>query len=219
LGTALIRDNQVEKGQRLVDRILRDGESAEARLMLGTSYFMVKDIPNAIKEFRRAIELNPSLPGAHSFYGRALREMGEHEEAMAAFRKELELNPHDFDSNLYLGAHYKRDQKYDEALACFEHALRLRPGALEVTFQVGVVYLALGRIEEAVTTLEQVVREAPDFLEAHISLTTLYYRLRRRDDAERHRAIVERLKAERKDADESRERDESVPVPRSDSGS
>jgi tetratricopeptide (TPR) repeat protein len=216
LGTALIRDNQVDRGQRLVDRILRDGDSAEARLMLGTSHFMVKDIPNALKEFRRARELNPHLPGVHSYYGRALREMGEHEEAIEAFQKELELNPNDFDSNLYLGAHYKRDQKYDEALACFEHALRVRPGALEVMFQVGVVYLAVGRIEEAVTLLEHVVEEAPDFLEAHISLTTLYYRLRRREDAERHRAIVERLRAEKKESEDTAgEGDDAVPVPRS----
>src|SRR6266513_5282352 len=37
LGTALIRDKQVEKGQLLVDRILRNGDSAEAHLMLGSA--------------------------------------------------------------------------------------------------------------------------------------------------------------------------------------
>ena len=37
LGTALIRDNQPARGQVLVDRILRDGESAEAHLLLGTT--------------------------------------------------------------------------------------------------------------------------------------------------------------------------------------
>ena len=37
LGTALIREKRVEEGQVLVDRILRNGDSAEAHLMLGTA--------------------------------------------------------------------------------------------------------------------------------------------------------------------------------------
>src|SRR5215831_8299847 len=37
LGTALIRDNQVARGQVVIDRILRNGDSAEARLLLGTT--------------------------------------------------------------------------------------------------------------------------------------------------------------------------------------
>ena len=36
LGTALIRDKQPARGQVLVDRILRDGDSAEARLLMGS---------------------------------------------------------------------------------------------------------------------------------------------------------------------------------------
>lgn len=37
LGTALIRDRQVDRRQKIIDRILRDGDSAEARLLLGTA--------------------------------------------------------------------------------------------------------------------------------------------------------------------------------------
>ncbi len=36
LGTALIRQKRVEEGEVLVDRILRNGDSAEAHLMLGS---------------------------------------------------------------------------------------------------------------------------------------------------------------------------------------
>ena len=37
LGTALVRDNQISRGQLVIDRILRNGDSAEARLLLGTT--------------------------------------------------------------------------------------------------------------------------------------------------------------------------------------
>src|SRR6267378_7948777 len=43
LGTALVRAGQTEKGQILIDRILKNGDSAEARLLLGTTKLMVND--------------------------------------------------------------------------------------------------------------------------------------------------------------------------------
>src|SRR5437660_9576673 len=43
LGTALVRDGQAEKGQVLIGRILKNGDSAEARLLLGTTKLMVND--------------------------------------------------------------------------------------------------------------------------------------------------------------------------------
>ena len=42
LGAALIRDGQTSRGQLLVDRILRDGDSAEAHLLAGESKLSAK---------------------------------------------------------------------------------------------------------------------------------------------------------------------------------
>src|SRR6266849_5117918 len=98
LGTALIRDNEPEKGQKLIDRILRNGESAEAHVMLGSARMMGLDYKNAVQEFARAIELNPKLPLAHRLYGRALLLESNVPQALEAFRAELAVNPNDYDS-------------------------------------------------------------------------------------------------------------------------
>src|SRR5260370_6484567 len=76
LGTALIRDHQIDRGQKIIDRILRDGDTAEARVLMGTARMAVRDLPGAIDDLRRAIELNPKLPAAHAIYARALLESG-----------------------------------------------------------------------------------------------------------------------------------------------
>lgn len=196
LGTALIRDHQVDHGQRVIDRILRDGDSAEARLLMGTTKMAVRDIPAAIGDLRRATELNPKLPSAHAFYGKALLESGSPERAVDAFRKELEINPNDFDANLYLGVLARQDHSYDEALHFFHRALEVRPGDLAVRYQIGASYLNVGKIEDAQRELEQVIKEAPDFLEAHVSLATVYYRQKRKQDGDREGAIVRKLNAE-----------------------
>jgi tetratricopeptide (TPR) repeat protein len=195
LGTALIREKQLVKGQQLIDRILGRGDSAEARLMLGTAHQIAKDEAGAREHFQKAIELNPALPTVHSLYGTSLLATGDSDGAREAFRRELESNPNDFDANFLLGVLFKRDHKFDEALRRLEHALRIRPGAPEVLYQIGTLHLETGENERALAVLEPLVQDAPEFIEAHVSLATVYFRLRRREDGERHRRIAEELNA------------------------
>jgi Flp pilus assembly protein TadD len=196
LGTALIRDNQAARGQVLVDRILREGESAEARLLLGTTKMNAQDFSEALTDLKRAAELNPQLPDVYSYYGLALMSTGDMASAAGAFRKELESNPNDFVSNLQLGALLKQDQHYDEAKTLFERALLVRPGDPGVRYQMATLDLVNGNVEQACSQLEQLIKETPHFVEAHVSLATVYYRLKRKADGDRERATVLKLNAE-----------------------
>jgi cytochrome c-type biogenesis protein CcmH/NrfG len=85
LATALIRDKQVEKGQVWWTGLLRNGESAEAHLMLGTAKFGVADFAGARDEFAKAIALNPNLPEVHMLYAQTLSVTGSPEESMKEF--------------------------------------------------------------------------------------------------------------------------------------
>jgi tetratricopeptide (TPR) repeat protein len=204
LGTALIREGELQRGQKLIDVVLRDGDSAEAHFMLGTAHLQRGDPPAAAEEFRRALELNPKLPSVNTFLGKSLSQMQRSDEAAEYFRRELALNPNDHDANLLLGMHLqKAEQKYDEALAHYERALRARPGSVNARFEIGLVYVQTGRTEEALAMIVGVVNDVPDFLEGHATLARLYYRLGRREEAERHRAIVDALRAERDAKDQA----------------
>jgi tetratricopeptide (TPR) repeat protein len=196
LGTALIRDNQPARGQVLVDRILREGESAEARLLLGTTKMNAQEFAEALVDLKKAAELNPRLPDVFSYYGLALLATGDVAAAAGAFRKELESDPNDFVSNLQLGVLFKQDQRYDEASSSFERALRIRPGDPGVRYQLATLDLTIGNIEQARSKLERLIKETPNFVEAHVSLATVYYRLKRKADGDRERAIVLKLNAE-----------------------
>ncbi len=131
LGTALIRDKQVDEGQQWVNRILSNGESAEAHFLLGTQMSAAGAFPNAVTEFAKAIAINPSLPGLQSAYGQALLNTGDPDAASQAFHNELAANPADFEANLYLGEILKQRGKYAEAEAFLKRALQLRPDSVE----------------------------------------------------------------------------------------
>jgi tetratricopeptide (TPR) repeat protein len=197
LGTALIRDNQPDKGQVFIEKIMRRGDSAEARMMMGTTHLQLADYASAIKEFAEAVKLNPRLPTVHSFYGRALMMTGDTERAREEFLKEVENNPNDFDANLQLGILFKKEQQTDEALKYFRRALQVRAGEPNARFYIASIHVSQGKFAETLPELEKLVADAPDFVEAHVMLATVYYRLRRRSDGDRHQAIVNKLNAER----------------------
>jgi tetratricopeptide (TPR) repeat protein len=196
LGTALIRDNQIDRGQKIIDRILRDGDSAEARLLMGNVKLGIHDIPGALVDLRQAVELNSKLPSANAMYAQALLQSGSPERATASFKRELEVNPNDFDSNLYLGFLARQDENFEDAERFLQRALQVRPGDLAVRYQIAALHLSIGKIEEAQGELEQVIKEAPNFVEAHVSLARAYYREKRKQDGDRERATVNKLIAE-----------------------
>jgi tetratricopeptide (TPR) repeat protein len=197
VGTALINDNQVDRGKVFIDRILRDGDSAEAHALLGGAYLQAGDYQSAMEELKRAVDLNPNLETVHSLYGRALLFSGNPDPARIQFEAELKSDPNDFDSNLCMGLLFKQDAKFDQALIYFQHAGMVRPGDLLARYYLGSTYLGLGRLAEAEQFLSGVVKEAPAFAEAHVALATAYYRLKRKEDGDHERQVIQKLNAEK----------------------
>ena len=198
LGTALLRDKQIARGQQMIDRILRNGDSAEAHLLLGTAKLNAGEFEAAIADFQKAAKLNPHLPEVYSCLGRAHLQTGDTAAARLGFQKELEQNPNDFESNLNLGALLKQDQDYAAARKFLDRALRVRPGEPRAQFQLAAVHLGAGRLEESRAVLEAVVKQTPQFVEAHISLAAVYYRLQRKADGDREKALAQKLTLEQR---------------------
>jgi tetratricopeptide (TPR) repeat protein len=195
LGMALIRDGQAAEGKLVIDQILKHGDSAEARLLMGTTKFGANDYAGALADLKRAVELNPNLPDAHAYYGLALLGTGDQQRARQAFQQELEINPNNFDANLRMGFLLRLDEDYAAAKPYLTRALEVRPGDFGARFQIASLEMALGQAEKAEADLVSIVREAPNFTEAHVTLATLYYRQKRKADGDRERAIAERLRA------------------------
>jgi tetratricopeptide (TPR) repeat protein len=196
LGTALLHANDTVEGQKYVDRVFGAGESAEAHLLLAIAHFGRHDYRAAKTEIELALKLNPRLPTAHAVHGRTLMLLGEPDAAERAFRRELQVNVNDFEANLQLGNIRKSAHRFDEAASYLERATTIRPDDLAARKLLASLRLQTGRVEEAVAMLESIVKEAPDAVDVHVQLATGYNRLKRKEDADRERAIIDRLNAE-----------------------
>jgi tetratricopeptide (TPR) repeat protein len=215
LGIALISDGQVGKGEVLVNKILRDGNSAEAHLMLGAARMEVYDASGAVDELSEAVKLDPKLPLAHYLYGKALLTLGNRSEAMENFREELAIDPNEFGSNLYLGVLLNQGENYPEAVPYVARALQVRPDDPAARYQIAIGQIGTGNIEQARKSLEALVKDSPGFLDAHVSLARLYYRLHMKQDGDRERTIIDKLNAEvqaKKQADAEKATNEGATI-------
>ena len=195
LGTALIRDGQISRGQRIIDRLFRD-ETAESLMLLGASQIAAQENKKALETLGRAIAKNPSLPELNSLHGMARLTDGDPAGAKESFLREIENNPNDYEANLQLGALYRVEKEFDKAAKYLGRAREVRPHSLALKYQLAALELSTGDLAKATAMLEEVTREAPQFVEGHITLATAYYRAKRKADGDRERATVDRLNAE-----------------------
>lgn len=129
LGMAFLRSGNISEGQLLLDRILSNGDTPEARFLLGTRMFESGDYPAAVKQLASAAELNPHLPSLQSFYGQALLSTGDADGAAQAFRTELAADPNDYRSNLGLAQILTARKQCGEAIPLVQRALLVQPGS------------------------------------------------------------------------------------------
>ena len=81
-------------------------DSDEMQFDLATAYEHLGRIPNAVKSYRTALQLNPNHYGANLMFGRLL---GMHDDALGALpylRKAVELQPHSPDAHKFLANIY-----------------------------------------------------------------------------------------------------------------
>jgi DNA-binding winged helix-turn-helix (wHTH) protein/TolB-like protein/Tfp pilus assembly protein PilF len=83
------------------------------------------DWEEAEREFKRAIELNPSYATAHQWYSEYLISMARFDEAKAEAKRALELDPVSLAINIAQGFPYYYNREYDEAIAAYQRALEL----------------------------------------------------------------------------------------------
>ena len=150
LGMALLQDKQTEKGSIYLDRILKQGDSAEAHVLMGVAKRAAGEFAEAREEFQKAVALNATLPVAHSLLGQAALSTGDRETARTAFQQELAINPNDFESNLYLGLILKEDREFAAARAHIDRAIVLRPADPGARYQLATIMLASNEPKETV---------------------------------------------------------------------
>jgi TolB-like protein/Tfp pilus assembly protein PilF len=108
-----------------------DDEDPWAHFALGYLAFTARQTDSAVREYRRALELNPNFASAYGYLGWALVFDGQSDDAIEHFQRALRMSPHDpLKAFFYSGtgvAHYYA-RRFDEAVNWAQKAIQQRPG-------------------------------------------------------------------------------------------
>jgi tetratricopeptide (TPR) repeat protein len=157
------------------------------------------DFAGAIAQYRKALEIDPKLPGANRALGVALMNSvndGEsRNEARACFERELALHPNDALSEYQLGELEWIGGRPEEARRRFTRAVDLQPNFPEALTAAGKVLIAAGRLQEAAAALEKAISLDPAGEVAHYRLGQAMQKLGDQERASREFAEFRRLRS------------------------
>ena len=128
--------------------------------MLGNVYQEQGNITRAIREFKKAIVIDPDNSTAHDFLGNAYRKSGRFREAVGEYRASIRLNPDNAPAHNNLGVVYAEQGMMSNAFHEFQTALRIDPDFGEAHSNLAVYYFYYGSdIQAARVHAEQAVAD------------------------------------------------------------
>jgi TolB-like protein/Flp pilus assembly protein TadD len=140
-----------------------DSTLAEAHVPLGYSQLVYEwNLPEARKEFERALQLRPGYATAHQFYGYYLTAMGKSDEAITERKKAVELDPISPLLNSALGEAYYHARRFDVTIEQNKKALELDPSYAIALVNIGRAYEQMGMHQQARDAFQKILTAAPE---------------------------------------------------------
>lgn len=191
LGVAYVRLKRPEEARAAFASMMQVVEPAKAHFLMGKARYETGAFQEAAESFRKAIESDPALPGAHRELGKTLLALRDDESA----ERELRLSdPNDDEALYYLGGLLAKEQK-PGAIPLLTRSLELRPDAWGPLYYLGRVYLDQGSLDKALHVLERAATLQPDEPAIQYQLARAYKKAGKDVEARAALGRVQQLKA------------------------
>jgi tetratricopeptide (TPR) repeat protein len=129
---------------------------------IGNTLYDMGQLEPAIGSYRKAIELDDQLLGAHVNLGSALDELGRLDDALAAYESALALDPKDARTLCNIGGVYFQKRRMERALQYFQDALDVDPQSQLAHYNMAILFADAEIYREAVAEWEAAVAIDPD---------------------------------------------------------
>lgn len=134
--TIAIVSNAIEKGYH------QNGKMYQARAIAYANDR--KDLPSAMRDFDKALEINPKLADSYKFRGSLYGVTKQYAKSVADMNKYLELKPEDFEQYYNRGLSLLNLNRMQEAIADFTKTLEADPNFARAYRARGNAYKAIG---------------------------------------------------------------------------
>ncbi len=173
--------------------------SARMQQIIAQRLINAGDVPNAIDHYKRALEIDPRLPGVHLELAQAILESNWKDPgAQAAAQKELEtaiaIDGDSSSSECKLGRIALLRSDMESAHSHYARAVELNPRDSESQLGLGTVLMTNGKMQEAKRYLELAVLADPLNDAAHYRLARVYRSLELTDKAQKEVKLSEDIR-------------------------
>jgi Flp pilus assembly protein TadD len=159
--------------RRLVAAELVDAERPEAHLNLGLLDLRRRELPEAEKEYRTALRLDPAFVPALVNLADLDRVRGMDQQGAELLHKAMEIEPDNADVRYSLGLLLVRQHDYLGALDLLRRASELAPDNARYAYVYAVALNSTGASRQAMAVLDEAHRQHPtdrDVLMALVSI-------------------------------------------------
>lgn len=156
-----------------------------------------RDLNGAITNFRKALAVDPNLPGIHFELAEALRSSPDlkiRAEAENEYKLAIAANALDEKATARLGDLYADKGDLEGAGTYYKQALQLQPGDADAALGLARIYTEKNDPASALPLLEKVTAADPTNVLGHYRLSTVYRKLNRPEDARRELAEYQKFK-------------------------
>jgi tetratricopeptide (TPR) repeat protein len=157
------------------------------------------DLPRAIEHYRKALQIDPHLPGVHFELGEAILQSSPHDPAtQAETEKEFEaaeaIDGDVAKAECGLGAIAFSQSDLDRAFAHYQRAYKLNPNEVEAQLGLARLLMMQQKPQEAIKYLQATIQGDPLNSEAHYRLASAYKRLQMDDQAQKEMHLFQEIK-------------------------
>ena len=151
-----------------------DDQIAAVHIVSGLIYQGTGKYGDAAKEFRRALELNPTSDASFRGLATSYEALSKNADAEAAYKQAIDIRKDYWGGYSALGAFYAKTARYDEAAVQFRRVIDLAPENVRGYSNLSGVYLLQGKTEQAEQLLRKSLSIEPNY-RAYANLGTLYF--------------------------------------------
>ncbi|MDH3827758.1 MAG: tetratricopeptide repeat protein, partial [Desulfobacterales bacterium] len=141
--------------------VITSPDSSIAHGSLGRAYQDLGRLEEAIREYKKAIEIFPNNYKAYYNLGVLYDGQGALKEAVANYKRTIAINPAFIDAQFNLGNIYHNQGLLEEAIQQYRKVTELDPADFEARNNLGVAYARRGKFDQAIAQWEKVLEIEP----------------------------------------------------------
>src|ERR1700730_5010383 len=184
-------------GESMLALSLAAPDSAQMHQLLAHEDTRQGNTTGAIAQYRKAIAINPHLPGVHFELAELLHtstDEGVKKQAEQEYRAALQENAQDEKTILRLAENDAQKGNIEHSFKGYTKAVQLQPGDADAKLGLAKTLIAMNQSDKALAVLEDTVKLEPTNATAHYRLATLYRKMGRADDAKREVELYQTFK-------------------------